>query len=226
VFLQPGREEDYVPFLAVRKTPVTPLVHPEIIVSQREADETAERIRTAVRADRAIHESAQRAFVSWVKSYSRHQASSIFRVKDIDWSDMGKAWGLLRLPRMPELKNWDGDRSLGVGLDFETYAFRDRTREEARKRKLHEQKENAKGNAEKHPMGQHSGKRAWSRISDAKDARDERKIRRRARRAHEKWEKMTAAEREEQRELGRLIDEVKRRRIEEDDAEEFKGFDD
>ncbi len=46
-----------------------------------------------------------KAFVSFVRAYSKHEASYIFRVKDLDFVGLAKSFGLLRLPRMPELKN-------------------------------------------------------------------------------------------------------------------------
>ena len=48
-----------------------------------------------------------KAFVSFVQAYSKHEASYIFRVKDLDLVGVAKSFGLLRLPRMPELKSVD-----------------------------------------------------------------------------------------------------------------------
>ena len=47
------------------------------------------------------------ALVSFVRAYSKHEASFIFRVKDLDLIGVAKSYGLLRLPRMPELKTLD-----------------------------------------------------------------------------------------------------------------------
>jgi ATP-dependent RNA helicase DDX55/SPB4 len=48
-----------------------------------------------------------KAFVSFVQAYSKHEASYIFRVKDLDLVGVAKSFGLLRLPKMPELKSVD-----------------------------------------------------------------------------------------------------------------------
>jgi ATP-dependent RNA helicase DDX55/SPB4 len=48
-----------------------------------------------------------KAFVSFVQAYSKHEASYIFRIKDLDLVGVAKSFGLLRLPRMPELKSID-----------------------------------------------------------------------------------------------------------------------
>ncbi|KAI4186376.1 MAG: hypothetical protein L6R41_003532 [Letrouitia leprolyta] len=227
IFLQEGREEDYIPFLEVRKTPVTPLEDPSIQVSEDDAAASTSAIRDVVLTDRAMHDKAQRGFVSWVRAYSKHQASSIFRISDLDWADLGKAWGLLKLPKMPELKKWDGDRNLGVDVDFGNYAYKDKKREQARKEQILQkqstsvpEKEVDDENAKK------VTKRPWSEKLDQKDERQRRRDRKRTKREAERWEKMTPAEREKQLELEKMIEVVKRRKIEEDQLEEFHGFDD
>lgn len=87
-----------------------------VIMSTEEDDERPEdpqieafltRIRKTLLKDRAIHDQATKAFVSFVRAYSKHEASYIFRVKDLDLIGVAKSFGLLRLPRMPELKGAD-----------------------------------------------------------------------------------------------------------------------
>lgn len=237
IFLQPGREEEYVSFLEVRKTPVSPLDLPPISTStststsnDAAATQTTSKIRQIVRTDRALHDKAQRAFVSWVKAYSKHQAGSIFRISDLDWEDLGQAWGLLKLPKMPELKRWDGDRSLGVhDIEFSSYAYKDRKREQLRLEQLRERKD---GVFPEVSRGKDDGvkkkgeKRAWSQKLEAKDERERRREKKRTKREAEKWDKMTPAEKEKQLELERMIESVKRKQVEEEQLGEFHGFDD
>jgi ATP-dependent RNA helicase DDX55/SPB4 len=40
-----------------------------------------------------------------VRAYSKHEASYIFRLKDLDLVGVATSFGLLRLPKMPELKD-------------------------------------------------------------------------------------------------------------------------
>jgi hypothetical protein len=47
--------------------------------------------------------------VSFVRAYSKHEAAYIFRIKDLDLIGVAKSFGLLRLPRMPELKGFNRD---------------------------------------------------------------------------------------------------------------------
>ncbi|KAL8867361.1 MAG: hypothetical protein Q9174_005714 [Haloplaca sp. 1 TL-2023] len=228
IFLQPGREEDYISFLEVRKTPVTPFTMlPQQQTSNEDAERASEKIRAKVLTDRAFHDKAQRAFVSWVKAYSKHQASSIFRISDLDWADLGRAWGLLKLPKMPELKKWDGDRKLGLDIDFDDYAYKDKAREIARREQMHQQRREGieAGNGVIGDVKKPT-KRAWSQKLNEKDAREKKRERRKTRREAEKWEKMTPAEREKHRELETMIETVKRRKMEEDHMGDFEGFED
>ena len=225
--MQPGREEDYIPFLEIRKTPITPLATPNINITNEDARAATRAIRRMVLSDRAFNDKAKRGFVSWVRSYSKHQASSIFRVADLDWEDLGNAWGLLKLPKMPELKNWEGDKSLGLDIDWDAYAYKDKKREEMRKRALAERNEmSPAADTAPLPPEKKQLKRAWSNKLEARDEREMRRSKKRTKRDWKKWENMSPAEREKQRELERLIDEVKARKAEEDKHGTFEGFDD
>lgn len=227
VFLQPGREEDYISFLEVRKTPITPLTIPNINVTTEDARAVTNAIRQTVLSDRAFNDKAQRGFVSWLRSYSKHQASSIFRVDDLDWQDLGNAWGLLKLPKMPELKKWEGDKSLGVVVDWDAYQYKDKKREDMRRLAMAERHESSTTkDMVPLPPEKKQLKRAWSNKLDARDERELRRNKKRTKRDRDKWEKMTPAEREEHQELEHMIEEVKARKAEEDKFGTFEGFDD
>ena len=45
-----------------------------------------------------------KAFVSFARAYSKHEASYIFRIKDLDLVGLARSYGLLKLPKMPEMK--------------------------------------------------------------------------------------------------------------------------
>lgn len=226
IFLQPGREEDYIPFLEVRKTPITLLQRPVIKITDNDAQLATSKLRAEVLKDRALYDKGQRAFVSWVKSYSKHQASSIFRVADLDWTELGNAWGLVRLPKMPELKNWKGDKTLGVELDMDEYAYQDKAREKARRVAMEEAKNAGPYVPSEEALKKRKAREAWSRKHEEHEIKDERREKKKRRREAERLAKMTPEELEKEKEVQRLIEEVKRKKIEEDAEEEFEGFDD
>ncbi|KAI9816071.1 MAG: ATP-dependent rRNA helicase spb4 [Thelocarpon impressellum] len=223
IFLQPGHEEGYIPFLHVRKTPVTPLLQPPVRVGEEEARAATDSMRAVVLADRALYDKAQRGFVSWVKAYSKHQASSIFRVAGTDWEALGHAWALLRLPRMPELKGWEGDRSLGVEVRMATYAYKDRTREKARRAAMEEAATRAAGDPAEARPGKPS-KQAWSAKTERRDMREGRRHKRGKKREAERISKLTPVELEREAQLQVLLEQVKRQKG--GGEEIFEGFGD
>ena len=236
ILLHPGREEDYIPFLAVRKTPAIPLDTPTIDISESLADSTTSTIRKTVLTDRALHDKAQKAFVSWVRSYSKHQASSIFRVSDLDWEILGRAWGLLKLPRMPELKGFEGDVGLGAEVDWVGYGYKDKAREKHRREALKEKEENGREmvkKGKKRVAGEGEGgsisNAPWSRNVEKKSEKEKRRERKRARREKDQWTKMTEEEREKVRETERMLEQVRKasraKETVESAEEEFEGFD-
>ncbi|KAG8427713.1 ATP-dependent rRNA helicase spb4 [Metarhizium acridum] len=224
--LHPGREEDYVRFLEIRKTPITPLEKPQISISEKDAAAAVDQIRKFAKTDRAIYDKAQKAFVSWVRSYGAHQATSIFRVSDLDWIDLANAWGLLRMPRMPELKNWKGDKTLGVEMDWDTFAYKEKTREKARIEEM-EAAKNGEG-IEKDDKKRKRKNEAWSGKHQQQEQRNERREKRHKKKEAEKNANMTDDQKLEKMKLDDLIKQVRERNrakaASKDD--EFEGFDD
>jgi ATP-dependent RNA helicase DDX55/SPB4 len=224
ILLQPGREEDYIPFLEIRKTPVSLLSRPEIKTTKEDAKELAVRIREIVLQDRALYDKGQRAFVSWVKAYSKHQASSIFRISELDWTDLGNAWGLIRLPKMPELKNWDGDKTLGLTIDMNEYAYKNKVREKSRRFAM-EATQAVPYAPSKDLLRKRKEREAWSQKHEKHSIKEQRRKKKERKREAERKAKMTPAGLEKEQEVQALIEEVKKRRIV-DEETEFEGFPD
>ncbi|KAH7135885.1 ATP-dependent rRNA helicase-like protein spb4 [Dendryphion nanum] len=219
-FLTPGREEDYIEFLRIRQTPITQLTTPSIEISDSDAERVSKTIRDVVQTDRAIFDKAQRGFVSWVRSYSKHAASSIFRITELKWDELGHSWGLLRLPSMPELKKWEGDRKLGLSIDFATYAYKDKEREKLRLAELNGEVEKVEHAPVKKQDRQEA---AWTQKKDQRVTKDLRREKKKARREHDRLSKLTEEERVEEDKLQGMISKV-REKVVEDDV--FEGFSD
>ena len=82
--------------------------------------------------DREVMEKGTRAFVSYLRGYKEHQCKFIFRLADLDLSRLAYAFGLLRLPRMPEVKKARGEGFVPSEVDPDTVRFRDKARERQR----------------------------------------------------------------------------------------------
>jgi ATP-dependent RNA helicase DDX55/SPB4 len=229
VMLHPGPEEDYVRFLDIRKTPITKLEKPQILTSQEDANQATEQIRELVRGDRAFYDKAQRAFVSWVRSYVAHQATSIFKTSELDWEDLARGWGLLRMPKMPELKTWKGDKTLGIEMDWDNFEYKEKSREKARKEALEaERAGEGQTRTPEDAKRKRKNNEAWSNKVEQEEVRVERREKRRKKREAEKTSKMTDEEKMKQVELNELIAQVRAQNQAKatKQEEEFEGFGD
>lgn len=125
VLLLEGREEDYVGFLQVRKSPVRPYpstlllgeaAERSTLTNTNEADgmdskdaAIIEEMRQTIRRDRELFDLGIKAFVSFIKCYKKHEANFIFRDKDLELDKVATSFALLRLPKMPEIDRWRKD---------------------------------------------------------------------------------------------------------------------
>ena len=79
----------------------------EMRVVVRQERELADKVcfHVVVNRSRSDEQSAK-AFVSGLRAYTKHEASYIFRVVDLDFNSLAIGYGLLRLPAMPEVRDW------------------------------------------------------------------------------------------------------------------------
>ncbi|KAK0468378.1 DEAD-domain-containing protein [Desarmillaria tabescens] len=198
-----GREVGYVDLMAVRKIPLKR--HGFLLANGQESDEEEEtrpedpevgeflqKIRTKVLADRALNDQAMKAFVSFVRAYSKHEASYIFRIKDFDLISAAKSYECQSSNR-GDREGWED-----ADVDWDTYAYLDAAQEakrlaaaakpkvsEEEHKKIKEQKEQKK-----------KAQAAWSN----KAVKHEEKERRREKRTKKKqWEKAQENEKKRQR---------------------------
>ncbi len=67
-------------------------------------DTVHEVLRKLSEQDRDVMEKGIKAFVSFVRAYKEHQCKFIFRLADLDLAQLATALGLLKLPKMPEMR--------------------------------------------------------------------------------------------------------------------------
>lgn len=235
--LHPGREEDFIHFLEVRKTPVQPLKEPVISVSDEAAEKAAQTIRAMAMADREVFDMSHKAFPSFVRSYSKHEASSIFRVKDLDWYDLAKQYGLVQLPKMAELKGLEIDRTLGLGIDVRAIPYKDKIREKKRLAAQAERQAAVENGdvAAAVEMAAMRKKRnvAWSGKAERQEDRNKRREKKEKRREAARLAALTDEGKQEQTKLEDLLAQVRAKVRKEhggdamdvDKADDFEGFD-
>ncbi|KAJ6257048.1 ATP-dependent rRNA helicase spb4 [Drechslerella dactyloides] len=226
LLLTKGREEDYVPFMKVRKTPMRLIPESEVApLTAGEVAEGLETLRKAVRGDRAVYEKGMQGFVSWVRSYKAHVTTSIFRIEDMDWGEVARGWALLKMPRMPELKSLQEtvDLQLAEAVDVDAIRFKDKAREKQRQegiaqRQTEEYQEKMQREKEKR-LESKKRNSAWSGKTEAREDREDRRERKRKRREAERYGKMSAEERQQADELDEMIRQVKRSKPGDEDGD-------
>ncbi|KAL5104056.1 ATP-dependent RNA helicase DDX55 [Taenia crassiceps] len=131
LFLAPT-EVAYVEFLRINQNVI--LVEKDLFdladVSVLE-EFTSESIRAKVQQicikDRLLYEKSIKAFVSFAQFYRRHDCSLLFKIQELDWGSLGNAYGLLRLPQMPELKGVSIGGFISSNVDLTKLKYKEKS---------------------------------------------------------------------------------------------------
>lgn len=131
--------------------------------------------------DRTIFDKGNRAFVSHIQAYSKHECNYILRVADLNLGKIATGYGLLKMPLMPELKN----QALGadfVGpstaatINFSAIAYKNKEKEASRQKKLEVYHETGKWpDISKHRKQTEAWSLAKAKRAEQKGKKDERK---------------------------------------------------
>lgn len=194
-------EETYIEFLAINQkvilSQLPPLPSPPCLLAAT---------RALLKSDRSVMDRANRAFVSFVQSYAKHECSVILRIKDLDLGGLATAYGLLKMPKMPEINRFKIRNFEAEKLDLNSVGYVDKAREESRQGKLEEYRKTGvwPGFENKRKLDSQS----WSQKKDVLDKRRDKKARR-----AEKW-----AEKEQEKE-----GEQGEQEVEEQDDDDLKA---
>eukprot|EP00804_Cyclotella_cryptica_P023593 CCRYP_011938-RA/>CCRYP_011938-RA protein AED:0.03 eAED:0.03 QI:142/0.66/0.5/1/0.66/0.5/4/1048/731 len=97
------------------------------------------KIRKMVLRDRDILEKGTKAYTSYIRAYKEHQCGFIFRFASLDLGVLATSFSLLRLPKMPELRDKLGKlnfQAAGPEINIHAIPFIDKHREAARQKRL------------------------------------------------------------------------------------------
>lgn len=137
------QEEEYVTFMKVKGAEMKEMAPP--IVGEDDLLTLEDQIRKYMLADRSRHELAVKAYVGFIRYYSKHLASSIFRLQTLDYLGIARMYGLLRLPKMPETRyiltdEMPEDGWLGPVIDMDAYKYADSQKEAVRAQNVEDDK--------------------------------------------------------------------------------------
>ncbi|KAI9342638.1 DEAD-domain-containing protein [Obelidium mucronatum] len=170
-------EETYVEFLQIRKIPMSPF--PALPFPQP-AEPLLTTLRAQNKSDKDIFDKSIKAFTSYIRSYTEHQASSIFRIRSVNFASLAQSFGILRMPKVPELKTVKVVGFVEEKVNPATIPFKNPQREKQRLDNLAKaaaatEEEAAKAAAKKKKL--HAKETVpWSQKVAAKERRDERRV--------------------------------------------------
>ena len=109
-------------------------------------------LRALSKRDREAMEKGVRAFVSYVRGYKEHHCRYIFRLKELHLAKLANAMGLLRLPKMKEIRKAAKNTLEGfeecTDIDIDDIPYLDHQREKQRKMQLEKERAQKEGRAE------------------------------------------------------------------------------
>lgn len=171
-----SREEDYIDFMNVKGLQMKEMQAPDVT---KDHDSFKSKVEKFVLEDRARHELAVKSYVGFVKYYSKHLASSIFRIQTLDYLGIARMYGLLRLPKMPETRHIPNELMPENGwliepMDMDSYAYADAQKEKSRLENRQAEKEQKIKDAKQRKLLKKKNE-AWSTKVDKKETKQVRK---------------------------------------------------
>ncbi|XP_053617440.1 probable ATP-dependent RNA helicase DDX55 homolog [Plodia interpunctella] len=138
-------EDSYVPFIRTNQLVDLKdwrLSKDEIKITDKLRDKVLSILHSQQKQDRSILDKGQRAFVSHIQAYSKHECNLLLQTKDLPLGHIATSYGLLKLPLMPEIKEEHRQQFIGSKeqIDFNSIPYRDKQKEASRLQKLQEYK--------------------------------------------------------------------------------------
>lgn len=173
---QDCQEEDYIGFMEIKGVSLSQMTTPDVTSDHRELQT---KLRKYMLEDRARHDLGIKSYVGFIRYYSKHVASSIFRLSTLDYLGVARMYGLLRLPKMPELRyianeDMPEDGWLGEVIDMDKYAYADKLQEKSRLENLEADRERKILDAKRRKELKVKNE-AWSSKVEKKETKQERR---------------------------------------------------
>lgn len=131
-------EDAYIHF--IKRNQKVELQELKLKVEETFVEKCLKCMRNSQQSDRLLFDKANRAVVSYIQAYQKHECYLILKLKDLDLGKVFMGFGLLKIPKMPEVKGRDLSSFQEVDVDINLISYKDKKRESMRKTKLEEYK--------------------------------------------------------------------------------------
>lgn len=159
-------------------------------------------IRKLVLKDRDVLEKGTKAYTSYIRAYKEHQCGFIFRFASLDLGVLATSFSLLRLPKMPELRDKLGKinfKPAGPEINIHAISFKDKAREAARQKRLAAELAAGGKNAKQIKAEQRAAERIQKqkdrRAAEIAKGRNPNKKRGKQQRIFDEWDELAKEER-------------------------------
>ncbi|VUZ56473.1 unnamed protein product [Hymenolepis diminuta] len=171
LFLTPS-EVAYVDFLRINQNVTLVEQSPSqladaSILNEFSSEFLRKKIQKICMKDRLMYEKSIKAFVSFAQFYLKHDCRLLFKIKDLDLGALANAYGLLRMPQMPELKDVSTASFVGCDVDFTKLKYKEKS--------IAKQRELKRKALEENPPPKFKKTSAWSKTKEKRAKRAARK---------------------------------------------------
>jgi ATP-dependent RNA helicase DDX55/SPB4 len=105
VLLLSKNEVDYIDYMDEKKITITEFDEADVkTFKHSELNQFNSKARKLMLTDKDYIIKASKAYVSYIRSYTEHKVSSIFKMEDVDYGDIAKSYFLFKVPFVKELK--------------------------------------------------------------------------------------------------------------------------
>lgn len=203
-------EAEYVKFIELNQSvKLEPMEAPE------NPPKLLDKMRKLQLNDRAIMDKATRAFVSFVQYYLKHECSVLFKLKNLNLGLLAMGYGLLKMPKMPELKMMSSDDFVPYEFNFNNVCYKNKQKEKSRQRKLEEYLQTGKWPDKKLHKQETI---PWSKSNELKDKK---KVKKQKRKITE--EKFSLNDLQDLEDDVKMLKKMKKRKITTEDADKYFG---
>lgn len=230
-------EDAYVDFLKRNQKVAMKIVEVKTTI---EVANVNKRIHKLQLTDRSIMDKANRAFVSHIQAYSKHECNVLLRMKDVPLGKVATGYGLLRLPKMPEVKPEHEEQFVGPvvekEINFTEIGYKDKIREQSRQKKLEILEETGEWPGRKKIKRKTE---AWGLTKQKKEDQKLKKLERKAKNERKKAYELLKGKPAKKRKRGldeediqelakdiQLMKRLKKKRITEDECDDGMGLED
>lgn len=208
-------EEDYVKFIELNQKVslqcmITPAPLPTMLTKMRKLQ----------MRDRAIMDKASRAYVSFVQFYLKHECSVLFQLKKLNMGLLAMGFGLVKLPKMPELKKLSTDDFVPFEFELNEVRYKDKQKEKSRQNKLVVFNETGKWPAGKKTEIRKKETVPWSKQKDQKLKKKVKNAKR-----QQQFDKLTSEDIDDLEDDHKILKKLRRKKISHEDFDKHFGCD-